>query len=419
MPNAASLNDASRMAQAGFRIDRHSATVGDMTWSGDIYRGVIGPNPNNIDPATRGQDYHGSNLLFNWIYNATTLQSHRFFAYLDSSRFNTNKGLTRSALNTMGQQIDNRNIVDLNYQITQRWQPQVLTWGAGYRRVSDNEDTRPSLQLIPMSKIDRTYSTFVQDDISVLKDKGHFILGTKYEHNPYTGSEWQPSVRTTYFIADSLVWAAWSRALRIPTRLEEDLSEPTLIGNTHLKAEAASVYEVGWRKVLRKGINLDVAAYTSKYINLVTVEGKTDGNKMSGRISGIEISPSLQLRPNWLVRFNYSHAIIHMGVSQTSLNKVLAVQTEDSLPSDMSELVSMYDINDQWQLNTFLRYVSQIKFQRVSPYTVLDTSIVWKPTKNISCQLVGRDLGKKHYERGFTTSPLVAPSIALYVTVKV
>lgn len=412
--NPLHVDDDGVMLQSGFRMDKLSGPMGDLTFSGDIYKGGIGPKLNGLQKQILAQEYTGNNLLLNWSYNASEKRNHQVLTYLDYTN-----------LNASGILIDKRRTFHIQYQLSQKLHSQQIIAGVNYRRVSDDIPTISLLQFIPKSRIDQTYGGFIQDDINFLRNKAHFIVGTKYECNNYTGSEWQPSVRGTYsFKDDSLLWAAISRAVRIPTRLEENFNfPPFLIGNTKLLAESALVYEAGWRKKMEK-VSFDITAYTSNYIDLLTIEGSTEGNKMSGRISGMELSPSFQLKPGWLVRFNYSFATNNMHVSDNSLDISAPFLTENSYPKNMAEIISMWDINSCWQLNTYLRYMDSLKVRNalqtvksVPSYLVADISIVWKQNKTFNWQLVGRNLGKKHFEWGSLDSSRVAPSIALYFTV--
>ena len=64
-----------------------------------------------------------------------------------------------------------------------------------------------------------TFSAFVQDDIALVPEQLHLILGTKYERNDYTGDEWQPSVRALWTPEGHTTWwASVSRAVRTPSR---------------------------------------------------------------------------------------------------------------------------------------------------------------------------------------------------------
>ena len=52
-----------------------------------------------------------------------------------------------------------------------------------------------------------------------------FTLGSKVEHNDYTGFEVEPSARLQWNITDKhTVWGAVSRAVRVPTRFERDIA---------------------------------------------------------------------------------------------------------------------------------------------------------------------------------------------------
>ena len=79
-------------------------------------------------------------------------------------------------------------------------------------------------------------------------------LGTKLEHNDFSGFEVQPSVRLAWTPRDDhTLWAAVSRAVRVPTRFERDIaidvSDPAgnpvvrLLGNDDFDAEELIAYE--------------------------------------------------------------------------------------------------------------------------------------------------------------------------------
>lgn len=410
------VTDAGIMLQSGFRVDRLSNEIGDMRVSGDIYQGSWGQKLDGVHKLKMGEEYTGNNLGFNWSYNASKDQNHQILAYYDHVN-----------LAAAGLLIDNRNTFDLEYQFSQKLQIQQIIAGLSYRRVSDTIPAYKPVFFTPLSKIDNTYAGFIQDDISLLCEQAHLIVGTKYEHNAYTGSEWQPSIRGTYsFGRDSLMWAAVSRAVRIPTRLEEDANLlPMLRAYPHLSAEEALVYEAGWRKKWSK-ISFDVAAFTSFYKNLVTLEVGREGNKMSGRVAGFEISPSFQLQPGWLMRLNYSFAASNLTVSSSSVAVNTPFFTENSYPRNMAEIISMWDINDCWQFNAYLRYMDQLRVPNTPPpgnaqtipaYVVADLSVIWKQNKILHWQLVGRNLGKKHYEWGGRNSPPIGSSVSLYLDV--
>ena len=109
------------------------------------------------------------------------------------------------------------------------------------------------------------YSGFLQDEIRLARDV-YFTIGSKLEHNDYTGYEAEPSGRLQWNLdATQLLWAAVSRAVRTPSRYDHDLVVPSglvdapppfqfpsayLQGNPDFKAETLIAYEAGYRAAL-------------------------------------------------------------------------------------------------------------------------------------------------------------------------
>ena len=78
---------------------------------------------------------------------------------------------------------------------------QNFIWGLGARfSPSDFVQTVPSLEFIPHHIDNNVYSGFVQDEIAIVPNKFSLTLGTKLEHNNYTGFEVQPSIRGLWTI---------------------------------------------------------------------------------------------------------------------------------------------------------------------------------------------------------------------------
>ena len=113
---------------------------------------------------------------------------------------------------------------------------------------------------LPASWKDTTYSGFVQYDLSVVPDRLRVIAGSKFEHNDYTGFEYQPQIRAVWTPSPSnTLWAAYSRAVRIPAEIEEGLRDrefevneapPTFVtieGHPGVKSEILHASELGYR----------------------------------------------------------------------------------------------------------------------------------------------------------------------------
>ena len=112
---------------------------------------------------------------------------------------------------------------------------------------------------VPPDRSDGLYSGFVQDEFGLIPDRVRLTLGSKFEHNSYQrirSSAWRtcsvtPDVNQT-------MWAAITRAVRTPSRVETDDTTTGLVNaaipsfarlasNADFKPESLLAYEVGYR----------------------------------------------------------------------------------------------------------------------------------------------------------------------------
>src|SRR5258706_5591866 len=99
-----------------------------------------------------------------------------------------------------------------------------IVWGLGYRLIEDDVGNTPGLAFLPPRVSRQWFSAFGQDEIALIEDKLHFTLGTKIEHNDYTGFEFQPSGRLAWKLSEAqTLWGAISRAVRTPSRIDREL----------------------------------------------------------------------------------------------------------------------------------------------------------------------------------------------------
>src|SRR6185437_13606500 len=123
--------------------------------------------------------------------------------------------------------------------------------------------------LMPPASRDNLYSSFFQDQLSL--GAVRVTVGTKLEHNDFSGFEVQPSIRAAWTMDPTrTLWAAISRAVRVPTRLERDVAidvtDPAgnpvavLMGNRGFHAEELLAYELGYRWQVAPNVSLDLAS---------------------------------------------------------------------------------------------------------------------------------------------------------------
>jgi len=98
---------------------------------------------------------------------------------------------------------------------------QDVVWGLGYRLIGIGTRGGAGVSFNPANRNNQLFSAFVQDEVTVIEDRFKITLGSKLEHNDYTGIEVQPSVRALWTPSDrQSLWAAVSRAVRTPSPAE-------------------------------------------------------------------------------------------------------------------------------------------------------------------------------------------------------
>lgn len=403
-------DDHGEMNQIGFRQDNTFSPNHQFSVQGDLYQDQLGKGFDDITQTHPGQADSGGNVLMNWSLQNPAGLEHKVVAYYDE---------TTLELKNI---IDERRIWNIDYQLLQRWQRNEVVWGTGFRQVSDNIETNPAGSIQPESTTDQVSNMFIQDEIA-LTDPWHLIVGTKFEENDYSGTEWQPSVRTSYTMAQSMLWAAWSKAVRTQTRLETDIHTSTAPNFGEIFGPEYVTYkEIGWRYLPQQRWLLDFALYHADYTDLRSQEPTQLTNDLSGDVSGIEASISYQATEHWLLRADATHMEFDLKIDEQSTDTKSAPAAEGSSPQNTFQFASLYDIDAQWQINTYLRFVDDLPYLNVDRYCVFDVTVNWQPSKDWELQLVGRHLGDdEHPEWGVAPTKInstteVESDVALYAT---
>ncbi|MBL8012672.1 MAG: TonB-dependent receptor [Candidatus Omnitrophica bacterium] len=327
---------------------------------------------------------------------------------------------------------ERRDTVDMEYsrrnQLTDR---QQITIGGGYRlRLEKFSDTL-NVSLNDPSRTDQVFNLFTQDEITVIEDKLKFIVGTKLEHNIYTGLEVQPNARLSYQINNkNILWGAVSRAIRMPTRIELDsqiTSYSTVFsrisGNPELKAEEMIGYEVGYRTQPTENSLVDVSLFSNSYDNLITYDFAGTiteqsqllfvypySNGMDGEVYGTEVSAEVQLAHWWKLKafYAYLQTALHTdsGLTDVGLERIL----EDASPRHNAYLRSSFDLPRGFELDITLRGQSSI-YQSLTSEIPAFGELDFRLAKNIKeweFSLVGQNLLNDHHPENkvYTTAEI-------------
>lgn len=440
--NGKDASDAWHMSQGGFRIDADVAGQNSLTLQGDFY------GSHEADPIT-GDDggANGANILARWAHTFSETSDMHLQVYYDKTNFSLPKaaaspplavpaGLFRDRLETYDVDFQHR------FKLNDR---NKIVWGLGYRYTHDDVDSAPTVAFEPERLDQHLYSGFIQDEIK-LHDKLFFTIGTKVEHNDYTGWEAEPSVRLQWNVKpDQMLWAAVSRAVRTPSRIDRDLRSPTnlpapfpqniLVGSDGFVSEKVVAYELGYRAQLSSKLTASVSAFYNEYSDVRSLSASPPGifgltlpfffaNNLEGQTHGIELNSSYQLKDWWRLHLGYSllEENIHVKSGETDLNNAL---NETADPRHQISLRSSMNLPHNVELDAQLRWVDTLHNNKgttigtVPSYTELNIRLGWHPTNKLEFSLTGQNLlHDEHLEYGFPDPTRIEIERSIYAKVQ-
>jgi iron complex outermembrane receptor protein len=285
-------NDGWSKAQGGFRMDSHVSDKDAVTLQGDIFQAdinqtsvlkQISPPFSNIQSNELGSS--GGNILGRLQHTFSPTSDYSLQMYFDT--------YTR----TEPTYTDSRDTFDVDFQHRfALFDTHQVIWGLSYRYGHDHivgkslQDGTESFLISPASVNDQVFSGFVQDEVALINNKLWLTIGSKFEHNDYSGFEGQPSARIMWAPHNQhRVWAGVSRAVRTPSRAEQDFRLLTQVvpgqtlptppyfipttgiysqGSPNYKAEEVVAYEIGYRTTFSKSASLDVTGFYNDYKSL-------------------------------------------------------------------------------------------------------------------------------------------------------
>jgi iron complex outermembrane recepter protein len=382
--------DQWHMGQSGFRSDWGLSGRDLLTVQGDLYRGRAGQNA----AVESYSNLFGANILSRWTRTFDETSGFTLQMYFDRTDRRDPTLLER------------RNTGDVDFQHRLKLPGrQDLTWGLGYRASADQTAGTGANFFDPPDKVLQTYSSFIQDEIGVIPDRLAVIVGTKLENNDYSGLEWQPSGRLLLTPTErQTVWAAISRAVRTPSRLERDLTFNGLIDGSDFDSEKVIAYELGYRTEPLSWLSVDIAAYYNDYHDLLTVEPGTTfllSNGLKGYSQGFGMGYTIQALSWWRLRGTYSLTDLNLHTKEGNLDTSTERTTENSSPQHVAVLHSLMSLPGDIEFDPMVRYVSALPAQNTPEYGELDVRIAWRPVTRLELSVVGQNLlHERHPEYG-------------------
>lgn len=420
-------SDDWRMAHFGFRSDYYATDQDTLTIQGDAYSGEIGQLGPAVQisgrPGPEGDleaDLSGGNILARWRRKLRDNSEMELRAYYD--RTNRDDPSFDDTLDTM----------DVDFQHKFHLTPsQEVTWGGTYRYMINDNDGKGIFAVEPSRSEDDLVSGFVQDQVTLF-DRLRVTLGTKLEHNDFSGFEVQPTARTAWDVTQRhTVWSAISRAVRVPTRLERDVNIdaadpasdplPRLIGNDDFDSEELIAYELGYRWQALESLAFDLAAFYNEYEGLASLElaepfvdpddGRTiipivNQNLLDGHSRGAEALVSYAPLSWWRLTGSYSYISLSLVPRGMDINR--GRFHEGSTPRHQFGLRSYIDLPAGFEFDMMFRSIGEIESSPditdgsgIDDYSELSVRLGWLADENLEFSIIGRNLlHDRHLEAG-------------------
>jgi iron complex outermembrane receptor protein len=412
-----------RIGQGGFRTDWNPREHDALTIQGDLYEGVAGQrvgitsySPPSFTAVEQNAKLAGGNLMGRWRRDLAAGSDIQVQAYYDrTNREDVNLSEVRNTFD-----------VDLLHHFALPL-GQDLIWGVGGRFSVGNAIPVVSTVVITPDKFtDKLYSAFIQDEIPIVESRLSLTVGSKFLHNNYSGFDVQPSARLLWTPRPQhSLWAAVTRAVRTPSRIEEDLQLTALIAptpplfvrvatNRTFSSEHLVSYEAGYRGLIRPYLYLDVAAFYNHYDHLLSIEPGTPfsesspspthlvipylfGNGLLGDTSGIEFASEWTPIRSWRLKGSYSYLNLELRRSAGSLDPSTVSSTEDSSPRHQVVLQSFLQLPKNLELDLTYRFVSALPAQSARSYSTGDVRFGWHVGERVEISIAGQNLFQPHH----------------------
>jgi len=422
LPDGQSAADGWHMFHSGFRSDWTLSPHDTMTVQGDFVQTSEGQTISvvfaNALPLMRTFNdavaTGAGNFLGRWnhtLSNGSTMSLQVYFDRYDRHDEGVHEGL---------------DTLDIDFQHHWRIGPRNdIVWGLGYRFTSDSHTAGYGKTYMPLSEANNLFSVFAQDQIR-LAESLSLTVGSKLEHQPYTGFQFEPSAQLVWTPTDrQTVWISASQAVKEVSREQEALQiEPYTFalpgggfgvaqynGNTKAVAERFRDFEIGYRTQPVKQFSVDVTAFGGLYHNLETLDPgapyfTTDqgpphvvlpfffGNTADARTYGAEVFANWNVTSRWRISAGYSaihlNVILDPGSQDTN-------QTEraDNTPENQVQVRSQLNLTRTLEWDSAAYYVGHLRDGGNGPvpaYTRVDTRLGWRMGRHIELSLAGQNL---------------------------
>lgn len=405
LPEGLDNNDAWSSQQAGLRLAYEHSSKDLLTIEGDLYSGEreTTPTPSPFD---------GQNLIARWTHTDSDRASYTIQTYYD--RYWRNDRVAFA---------DELNTFDIDFQYARPvGEKHNILLGGGYRHVTDHVYNRTTFGAIaPGRRVMPVYSFFIQDEFK-LSAAWNVIVGTRMLHNVFSGFEFQPNLRVAWSLdANSTLWAAVSRAIRQPSRLDKDYflpvdpqppSIPSVAGGPNFDSEKLWSYELGYKIQPNAISSISISTFYHDYSDVYSVEPLPGTftyqiqNGSDAESWGLELSGFYQIASWWRLRAGFTY------FDKDLRAKPGRMHDPSYLANDVKHQAlaqSMIDLPWSLRFDLVARYLDYIPpsfaTARVPEYTTFDVRFAWEG-KHVELAVIGQNLASdRHAEFGLVEIP--------------
>lgn len=394
-------NDAWEKTYGGFRLAWDLTEKDQLRFIGNMYGGALESEPES-------STFDGQNIIARYTHTFSPSSEIMVEAFYDR----TWREDIPSSYTDQLQTVD----VDIQHQFSLK--RHKLVWGGGYRwmeslvRNSTNyAGFKPNLRTLPQ------YDIFFQDEVEIIPQNLFFTIGSKLQHNVFTGFEVQPNARLSFLPGSRHnIWAAVSRAVRSPSRIDVDLHIPVnplpihpaiVDGGPDFISEELTAYELGYRVQPANNLSLSISGFYNNYDNLFSVEAIPEDhedalpdkvvyqirNSSQGFSTGFEFKGTWQVAPNMRLRGGYTFFYKEL----TTDAPIYPVWQLGLDPSHQFLLHYMLDVTDNLHFDVVCRGKAMYEYGLIEDYLTFDVSLSWEATKWLQLSAVGQNLGEDHY----------------------
>jgi hypothetical protein len=255
----------------------------------------------------------------------------------------------------------------------------------------------------------------VQDEIAVMEELLSLTLGTKLEYNDYSHLEVLPNARALLTPSQRhSFWAAVSRAVRAPSRAENDVAllvpngttppqflqlngdrgfEPRTCSRSSSATAHAAREGVDRRRRLLQHLRRPAqprAARGARELSrarLVTVPLVAE-NRLDARGYGVEVSGAWGVTDFWRLEAGYT--LMLLDIDQDDSADPTARGQEKDTPVHQVHAGSLVDLPWNFELDTQLYWVDNVSNQDVHDYARLDVRLGWHRCRSSSSRWSAR-----------------------------